>query len=306
VKQPALWPLALEALQALGMHYAPAMDDAAARFGLPSPEWYGWLLPALILEPEPISSAGLRVRAAYTAPQIIDERLLTAAAQGFLIPVSETEYRLTEPARVVARGVIDAAYAKMATLEPIPPDELEHLAALLGRLVGSCLAGPEPPGRWCIAWSRRSDAGDAAAVVQRIDQYLSDLGAYRDDAHLAAWQPLALDGIAWEALTFIWRGDATTLDELTQKLERHGYSRAEYAEALDDLVARGWVAGEAGAYRVTPAGQEIRQAAEDLTDDYFYAPWSCLDKQDVEELQDLLIRFRAGLRNRAQRPQEPG
>jgi hypothetical protein len=212
---------------------------------------------------------------------------------------------LTEPARVVARGVIDAAYAKMATLEPIPPDELERLAALLGRLVESCLAAPEPPGRWCINWSRRSDSGDAAALVQRIDQYLSDLGAYRDDAHLAAWQPLAVDGCAWETLTLIWRGHAATVDELTQKLSRHGYSRTEYGQALDDLVARGWVAEEAGTYGATPAGHEVRQAAEDLTDDYFYAPWSCLEEDELGQLQDLLIRFRDGLRSPAQGPQEP-
>jgi hypothetical protein len=305
MEQSTLWPLALQALQALGLYYGPAMDDAAAGFGLPSPEWYGWLLPALILEPEPISTAALSVRAAYTAPGIIDERLVTAAAQGFLTPVSETEYRLTEPARVVARGVIDAAYATMAALEPIPPDELERLAALLGRLVESSLAAPEPPGRWCITWSRRSDPGGATPLVQRIDQYLSDLGAYRDDAHLAAWQPLTVDGRAWETLTVIWRGDAATLDDLAQKLSRHGYSRAEYGEAVDDLVARRWLTEAAGAYRVTSAGHDVRQAAEDLTDDYFYAPWSCLDEDELAQLQDLLISFRDALRRPAPGPDEP-
>ncbi len=295
MKTLALWSIALEALQRLGRQYGPAMDQTAAELNVP--QWYGWLLPALTLEPDPISATRLRIRSPYTSPRLYDERLAKAAKQGFLTPVGEAgnEYRLTEIGRQAAHRVIEAAYARMAALGPMPATELERLARLLHRLVMSCLAAPEPPGKWCISHSRRTDPGDDASAVVRIDQYLSDLVSYRDDAHLAAWRPHSIDGHAWEALTYLWRREVTTLDGLCQKLERRGYSRDEYRQALEDLIGRGWVTQEGQEYRVTALGEEIRQAAEEATDRYFYAPWSCLSQGETEDLGILLTRLRDGL-----------
>lgn len=291
----SLWLTAQEALQALGKHYGPEMDRAAAELNLP--EWYGWLLPALVFDPEPISARRLRVRSPYTSARLYKERLANAAKQGFLVPVTgtENEYRLTELGRQATQRVIGAAYAKMATLQPLPPTEQERLANLLLRLVKSCLTAPEPPGKWCIIHSRRTDPDDDASVMVRIDQYLSDLSAYRDDAHLAAWQPHHIEGHAWEAFTYLWRGEATTLDGLCQKLERRGYLRDEYKQAIEDLIKRSWVAERAGEYQVTTRGKEIRQRAEETTDRYFYAPWSCLSQEETEDLRTLLIHLRDGL-----------
>lgn len=293
----ALWAAALEAHRALGTHYGPAMDQTASELRLP--EWRGWLLAALLLEPDPISATRLRVRSPYTSARLHNERLARAAEQGFLTRVrkTENEYHLTELGRHAAERVIEAAYAKMTALQPMSSAELEQLAGLLHRLVMSCLTAPEPPGRWCIVHSRRTDPGDSASFAVRIDQYLSDLGAYRGDAHLAAWQPYGVGGHAWEAFTHLWRGEAATLDELYQKLEHRGYSRDEYRQALEHLLQRGWVRAEAGEYQVTVPGQEIRQAAEDTTDKYFYAPWACLRQEDTEELRTLLLRLRDGLRS---------
>jgi len=121
---------------------------------------------------------------------------------------------------------------------------------------------------------------------------LSDLAAYRDDAHLASWQPHPIEGHAWEAFTYLWRGEAITLDGLYQKLERRGYSRDEYRQAVEDLMKRGWVAERAEGYQVTTLGKEIRQTAEETTDRYFYAPWSCLSQEETKDLRTLLIRLR--------------
>jgi DNA-binding MarR family transcriptional regulator len=293
----ALWSTALEALQALGRHYGPVMDQTAAELKLS--EWYGWLLPALVFEPDPISATRFRVRSPYTSARLYNERLAKAAKQGFLTPVAEAEneYRLTELGRQAAERVTGAAYAKMTALQPMPSTELERLASLLHQLVKSCLTTPEPPGKWCIIHSQRTDPGDGASVVVRIDQYLSDLAAYRDDAHLAAWQSHSIEGHVWEAFTYLWRGEATTLEGLYQKLERRGYSQDEYKQALEDLIQRGWVKEEAGEYQVTVLGQEVRQAAEEATDRYFYGAWSCLSQGETEELRTLLILLRDGLQS---------
>lgn len=149
----ALWSTALEAIQALGKHYGPAMDQTAAELKLP--EWYGWLLPALAFEPESISATRFRVRTPYTSARLYNERLEMAAKQGFLTPVAEAgnEYRLKELGRQAAERIIRAAYAKMTALQPMPSTDLERLASLLHQLVMSCLTTPEPPRKWCIIHS---------------------------------------------------------------------------------------------------------------------------------------------------------
>ena len=86
-----------------------------------------------------------------------------------------------------------------------------------------------------------------------------------------------------------------TLDGLYQKLEHRRYKRVEYGQALDDLMQRGWVKEEAGEYQVTALGRGIRQAAEEATDQYFYAPWACFNQQENEELENLLALFHDGL-----------
>jgi len=272
------------------------MDQAAAAAGLKTTEWRGWLLAALTFAPEPISAERLRLRTPYAATQAFEERLANAARQGWLTPIRGDEYRLTEAGWYAAQRIVEAAYAAMASLQPLPPADLTRLAAHLRRLVEASLAAPQPPGKWCIAHSRRIARGDEASPAERIDQYLSDLGAYRDDAHLAAWQPYGLSGQAWEALTCLWRGEANSLDELCLKLQRRGHSRETYAEALQDLVKRGLVAEKAGTYRLTEQGKMLRQEAEEATDRYFYAPWAGLSEGEMHELRDLLTRLAEGLR----------
>lgn len=285
------WSHALEALQALGRHYGPEMVRVAAELGVP--EWQGWLLIAPFFEPQPISASRLRVRAPYTAARAFEQRLAMGAEKGFLAPAEEETggYRLTEKGKQAAKQIIQAAYEKMAQLQPLPDEELERLAALLNRLVAACLEAPEPPGKWCIRHSRKTDPGATASLVIRIDQYLSDLAAYRDDAHLAAWQPYAIEGHAWEAFTFLWRGEAATLDELMQKLARRGYTHQEYQQALEELIRRGWVEKTGENYALTAEGKALRQQAEETTDRYFYAPWESLSLAEVEELTNLLTRF---------------
>ena len=210
--------------------------------------------------------------------------------------MGEGEYALTDAGRKAAWRIFEAARDSMVPLQPLPSADLERLAGLLRRLVEASLAAPEPPRQGCLRLSRRIDPGEAAPVLVRIDQYLSDLNWYREDSHMAVWQPYGISGAAWEAFTHLWRGDAGTLDELYAKLAFRGHSREAYAEAAGELIACGWVAGHEDGYRVTEAGQAVRQQAEETTDRYFYAPWGCLDGGELRKLGELLAGLRDGLR----------
>jgi DNA-binding MarR family transcriptional regulator len=209
----------------------------------------------------------------------------------FLAPDQAGGYRLTVAGRHAALASIRAAHDRLATLDPLPADETRRLLDLLHRLVDATLAAPEPAEKHYLHRSRLLDPGADAAPATRIDQYLTDLALFRDDAHLAAWRPHQIDGHAWEALTLIWRGAATTPEALAEQLPRREYTQAAYAAALQTLIERGWVAERDGAYYVTEQGRALRQHAEDETDRLFYQPWHFLDDGAAQELRTLLTRL---------------
>ena len=135
-----------------------------------------------------------------------------------------------------------------------------------------------------------------ASALYRILQYLADLNAFRDDCHVAAWRPYGVGGDAWEALTFVWRGEAHAAEELVEKLPFRGYDVADYTGTLEALAAKGWLAaGDDGAYKMTGEGEKVRQEAEDATDRWYYAVWETLGEGEVDEFGGLLRRLRDAL-----------
>ena len=311
-----LWPLAKEVLRALGQHYYPVMEGRAGEAGMGECDWY-LLLPALTFDPEPISSAKLLVRVPFYAPHIYENRLQRLSELGYLKATAPDknggeypryEYNLTESGRMTIQWIIQSADVAMAGMHPLPLDESESAAELLHRIVLAAVETPEPPEKWALSHSRRTDHSLVAPVVVRIDQYLTDLNAYRDDCHLAAWQQHVetqdVTPPAWEVLTQLWKADAVkegagyTLEELAQMLERRGHSRQVYSDGLKSLVSLGWVHADKKVYRVTVLGQTARQMAEFRTDQYFYVPWRTLEASELSDLKEMLVRMWDGLRLR--------
>ncbi len=284
------WPLIWKTLDALTAHYGPAIDQAAADLGIPFGEWYGWLMAARIFEPEPISAARLHVRASTINPARLQADLANGARLGLLEAVATSEYRLTPAGHAGVERLIQIAWDAMNRLAPLPQSDLLRLAGLLQRISDACLAAPEPPGKWCLRIERHYDPGPGAPVMPRLDQYLSDLVAYRDDARMAVREAYGLSGQAWEASGLLWQGLAGTLDEVYERLSRRhrGYSREEYGAAIQELIDRGWVAGSADGYIVTEQGRTVREEAKATRDGYFYGPWSCLSEAELDELAGLL------------------
>ncbi len=283
-----LWKLAEQVIQVLGDEYEPVIPGIASQLGLETTVFYSCLLTAKIFEPEPITIERLRVRNPYASPKLYTERLSNAAVRGFLRPVEQDGFLLTEKGERAIRSAILAIYGCLTQMSPLPAKKLGWLAALLWKLVEASLAAPEPPGHWCLAHSRIMDPGLEAPIMVRIDQYLSDLAAYRDDAHLASWKDSGVDGPAWDALTCLWRESPLFLEDIFSKLKRRGWEKADYALRLDQLIQKGWVSQDGLTFTILPGGKEIRQQAENLTDEYFYRPWKSLSDDEMNELEDML------------------
>lgn len=289
-----LWNLVHEAWAALGPHFMPIFERLSAEGGLDSPTW-GLLLAALTFEPETTTPARLRVRGPYTAAEGYLARLASAAEKGYLVEVAPGEYRPSDTGRAEAQRSVEEARAAMAEADPLPLADSERLANLLDRLVQASLTTPPPPDTWSISLSYKLMPA-ASPPLPYIEQAVSCLAAYRDDTHLAAWQPSGLSAMALETLTLLWRDEADSLDALCERLAHRGHPPQIYAEALAEPRERGFIEGPDSAPHVTEAGQGFRDEVEAGTDRYFFAPWACLDNAERAELADLLSRLRDELK----------
>ncbi len=254
----------------------------------------GVLLAALTFEPDPVSSARLVVRVPFTAVARYSQSLSILAENGFLAEAQPGEFRLTVRGLSEVQALVNRMRAVMAESDPLPLTRSERLAELLGGLVNACLSAPSPPGHWSINLAHKIMPAPTPPLPY-AEQAFSCLNAYRDDAHLAAWQPGGLSAAALESLTLLWRQEAGSLTEIVQRLSRRGHPSNIYNDALEELRGRGFVEAGKSAYRLTDSGAQYRENVESETDRYFFKPWDRLMGYEKSELADLLEELRAGL-----------
>lgn len=289
-----IFPHLLDAVQALAPYYDPSVCRAGEEFGLDAKETY--LLIALpSFEPDSITVPILNIRSPYTAPEIYAQRLDSIARSGLLVSSDALHYSLTERGKTAHQHIMAAAHSSMAAVSPLPSSDMKELMSLLADRVAACLETPEPPGKWCISHSRKLDPGPGAADIVRVDQYLSDLLAYRDDSHLASWKAHNVDGHAWDILTLLWINESETIDSIQQKLARRGNSAKRTEKALKMLINDHWIESSEENFTITAKGSEIRQKSEWMTDEYFYAPWKSAYENQIQRLVTLLINYTRGL-----------
>jgi hypothetical protein len=292
----ALWRLMWEAMAELREIIEPAIDPVIAKSGLDQRGW-GLLLAALTFEPENTTPAYLMVRVPYTAAEEYLLRLSKAAGMGFLEEVRAGEFRLTPAGRTALDCFIESARSGMAEADPLSREEGERLAGLLDRLVNASLKTEPPPETWSITLSYKL-MPEREQAMPYIEQVFSCLAAYRDDAHLAAWQDSDLSATALEVLTLIWRKEVSSFAEITRKLVARGHPSQVYLEALEELHSRGFILRADEETRLTSAGRRFRQQIETDTDRYFYKPWGSLSQEEKGELGSILENLRAGLKSR--------
>ena len=295
-KNAALYDLFMEAGGAIYAALAAAPPRRVPmllqlRAGLAeSPGWF--LVQASEFAPEPLTVDLLRVRDIYASEQIVAALLELMASEGWLERDGAGRYTLAQPGRdlLAARHASRAAVLGETLL--LPPTELARLHTLLEKLIDASLGSPSPPGTWCLAHSRRRAPPAGAPPLMHILQFFDDINAFRDDAHMAAWRHFGLTGYAWEAFALVRGGAAHNATQVAEQLQHRGYSRAEYAAALDELAARGWLEHDGDKYQPTETGLAARGSAERLTDLYFYRPWEVFSSSEENELYTLLCRLR--------------
>lgn len=288
-----IWSLIRQTWSALGPHYQPVIERIVEQSELDVRVW-NVLLAALAIDPEEISPAYLMVRSPYTSADHYLGRLEAATIAGYMTEVAQGKFRLSDRGHSKVEQFMRAARQAMAEVDPLTEEKSQRLASLLARLVENCLRLPSPPNKWSL---KRSYALMPAMepCLPHVEQSFTCLAAYRNDSHLGAWRESGLTATALEALTLLWRDEVRSLGEIVEELEHRGHPWQIYSDALLELRDRGYVRGDRDDLRLTDDGQEFRQQVEQETDQYFYAPWDCLEPPEKSELGELLHELQEGL-----------
>jgi len=284
-----LWNLMRESWIKIEASFDSEIKPIVAESDLNIREWM-MLIAALTFEPEDTTPSHLLVRGPYTSSEQYLSRLENAADKGYLENQSNGSYHLSDKGRAAALDFIKTARNAMEAAKLITGADAQKLVEMLERLVENCLATPPPPNTWSINLSYKLMPAKEPSMPF-IEQAISCLSAYRDDAHLASWQSSGLSAIALESLTLIWRGQVSTTDQLTEKLSFRGHPDKMYLDALAELRSHDYISGFQNVLRLTEEGKLFRDRVEANTDHYFYAPWSCLNTDEKEQMAEILNRI---------------
>jgi hypothetical protein len=286
------WPLIYSVVQEFWSITEPHIEDAAVRNDIPI-ELY--LYSELGLDT--FSLASFQKRDPFTNPEQFEKVFVRLNVKGWIEPMLDGSYQVTEKAREAVRHIVQAGDAQLMDLHSVPQESLKRLAILLKQIVAESKVTPEPPEKWAIL-KRFHVADENHPVIVKIREYLMDLFAYRDDSHLSASRPhFNQAGIVWMFLGALWNKDAVTARQVAEKMAFRGYEVSDYEVALQATVEIGWaeVDDRPDTFCLSRAGKELREQTEQLTNEYFYFPWSVLMQAEIDELYDLLTKLRDAL-----------
>ena len=265
------------------------IEEAAARNDIPI-ELY--LYSELGLDV--FSTKYFQKRDPFTNPELFEKHFALLNMKGWVEPLQDGDSRVTQAARESVRQIIRAGDEQLSGFYSIPDSDLKRLGILLQQIVMECRVSRQPPEQWAI-FKRFRVADEHSPLIAQVRECLMDLYAYRDDSHLSAARPhFNQAGIVWLVLGALWKGNAVNAEQMTETMPFRGYEVEDYEIAIEAAMEIGWAeqAERPDTFRLTQKGRELREQVERLTNQYFYAPWSVLVQDEIEELYDLLTTLR--------------
>ena len=254
--------------------------------------FYGPTLIATQIAPKSISVDLYSKRNPYAQPEGFKATLSDAAEAGYLDTDGKGGYVVSEKGANAINSVHEAFYGHINQFNRFPAEKQKKLEALLNKLVDACTKADLSNGGLCLDISHNGHPRVEPASFAEVDQHLDDMNAFRDDAHISAWTPVGVDGHTWEVLSFVWNGEANTVEKLVERLPYRTYLAEDYTATLNDLTERGWIAPGEDGYVVTQTGKQIRDEAEAATDKIYFAPWKVLSDDELTQLGELLMELK--------------
>jgi DNA-binding MarR family transcriptional regulator len=260
----------------------PLLDEA----GLAGPE--AVLLRAMVMETGPgaaMSEAELRANLfnPYNTVHSFVDALPALVERGYLDRTGDS-YTVTAAGRALIARIERAAQAYLATLAPLPAEDMAYLAGTLAELSGRMWAAPEPAAKPHQARVRRLPPAEGDMPMPRLDLAVYGLWMARDDAHNAAWRAAGLEGPVFDLLSQIWSGEAATSAELIARMG--GQRPVDVERGLAILARDGLLSVDGTALVLTPEGRATRERIEAETDRVYFVPWPPYSQGETARLLD--------------------
>lgn len=285
-----LYSVIQEAVTRLEPVYGEQITQAIQDTGLEPPAWF--TLIRINGLSEPVKLSDLQALNPFGRIERLEDLIQASLEKSYVEAQPGSEgYILTQAGRKAASQPFKLVHKLLDQTEPMETGQLERLAGLLQKIVQATLEADRPTAKLNLTRSRVTDPGPKAGPVTRIDQYLTDLIFYRDDAHNAAWQPHGSSAEAWDVVTAVWREQADDLDSMVEQFQARGYTQESLLRVIEEANQLGWLTASDDKLALTPAGSDLRQTTEDLTNEYYFGPWSTLTESELQEFEDLLTAF---------------
>lgn len=292
-----------ETLTAFSALYTEQLRAAREELGLPENWFLIWT--TMEYEPDTISPRKAHTRTPYANIANFERLDRELVEQGILVDQGDQEYVVEPNIRAKMKKLIRVIEDAVAEIEVLSFDELYRLETRLNKVIKAAISS-KTVDAYATRLNHNSNPSISAPSILKIFQYLTDLGTWRDDAHIAAWKHHNIPGNEWEVLGFIWEGEKTNAALILEVRQGRGYTVEDYQAAIESLIKRGWVEADPekeGHYRVTPTGRKLRDEAEVATDRNYFSPFEVLGKEAAEETWESLLHLRDALRELAPAPQ---
>jgi DNA-binding MarR family transcriptional regulator len=293
-----LWTLAHESMIKIGESFWPDVTATVKRIGITGQWWH--LVKALQHEPDPLSLQDMQRFDPYSSPKVYRYSWADLKKSGWLNKEpslrDDVEYRLTDKGRDAAQQIDSTANSKIASLKPLPEEELTQLDGLLKKLVAFCEDTPEPADKFLLNDMERSTPEPEDHIMLFIQQSFGQLDGFHEDCYQAAWRPQKVEGFAWEAFSLICEGKAQSAEDVALQLPHRAFSANEYTIGLQSIALRGWLEPDLlGRLAPSSEGQQLWNDVQSIKNRAFFAPWKNLSEDEVSQLRRLLTRFHRSL-----------
>jgi hypothetical protein len=283
------WPLIRSIIQEFWSITEPTIEDTAIQSNIPVELYYYSELGL-----DSFSREEFQKRDPYSNPLLFEKTFVTFNFKGWIEPLADEKYRVTERAREAARTIIQAGDRKLLPFESFTDIDLQRLGILLKQIFMANEFASSPVEKWALTMRFRI-ADKNSPIILQIREYLMDLYAYRDDCNYAASHPhFGQAGIIWNVVGSLCKNDTVTAEQLAETMSFRGYEANDYEVALQAAAQLGWAEPSEvpDTFRITQKGRELRDHTEQLTNEFFYAPWTAMSEAELDEFYDLLLKLR--------------
>ncbi len=292
----SIWSVLEDTFDMLSGYGFAAMDKAATEMEL-KPDWSTWLFAIWLFGSEPFTTTHFMQIFPYGLARRNDERFVSAVQHGYLNSDGKNGYTPTGKGMKAAQRVWRAAGDSLMPLKPMPEAHMDKTFDYLARLGDASLSAPEPPSHYFMSHKRENyQQFKVLYPLERFVVLFGELAAYRDDCYFSTWGAKRVEGHAWEMLDQLVQSGSLTFEGLHEKLGRRGVTEEVHAEDVRELARHRWVEEASGKIQVTSAGRQVRAEVEAETERLFFAPWSCLNGAEFEELSSLSVQLSDGLK----------